>query len=103
MTSYKPIPPAAFSEIKNASRLSPIVRLGAMDDLEEALIASSEDVSRANYRFLSLLREFDLRQGYRAWGCNDCAEWLDFKLKMARKTALEKVRVVRAIWFLPQI
>lgn len=103
MTAYEPIPSAAFSEVKNASRLSPIVRLGPMDDLEEALIASSAEVSKANYKFLCLLREFDLRQGYRAWGCNDCAEWLDFKLKMARKTALEKVRVARAIWFLPEV
>ncbi|MCB1686282.1 MAG: DUF222 domain-containing protein, partial [Pseudomonadales bacterium] len=61
------------------------------------------DVSRATYRFLSLLREFDLRQGWKGYGCTDCAQWLDFKLKLSRTTALEKVRVAKALWFVPRI
>ena len=103
MNHYTPLPSEAFAEDKSQSRLSPIVRLGSIDHLETALADSWLDVTRATYHFLTLLREFDMRQGWRAYGCNDCAEWLDFKLKIARKTALEKVRVANALWFVPEI
>lgn len=83
--------------------LSPLVRLGPIDDLETALIDRWTEISQANYRFLALLREFDFRQGWKAYGCTDCAQWMDFKLKVSRKTALEKVRVARALWFVPKI
>ena len=82
---------------------SPVVRLGSIDALESALIDRWADVGQATYQFLALLREFDVRQGWRAYGCNDCAEWLDFKLKISRKTALEKLRVANALWFVPKI
>jgi len=50
-----------------------------------------------------LLREFDLRQGWKPYGNNDCAEWLDWKCGLSRVTAQEKVRVARALLGLPQI
>jgi len=99
MNRYTPVD----VESMYTGNLSPIVKLGPIDDLEIALTDSWADVSRATYRFLTLLREFDLRRGWQAYGCNDCAEWLDLKLKMSRKTALEKVRVANALWLLPRI
>ena len=99
MNAYNPLAPDAFAE----QPLSPLVRLGPIDDLESALAESWLDVSQATYRFLTLLREFDLRRGWEAYGFNDCAEWMDLKLKMSRKTALEKVRVAKALWFLPKV
>ncbi|MEZ5552898.1 MAG: DUF222 domain-containing protein [Pseudomonadales bacterium] len=101
MSHYTPLPSAEF--LANTDRLSPIVRLGPIDDLESALESSWLDVSRATHRFLSLLREFDLRRGWQAYGCTDCAQWLDFKLKLSRTTALEKLRVAKALWFVPLI
>ena len=83
--------------------LSPVVQLGPIDAVETALVDRWADVSQATYRFLALLREFDFRQGWKDYGCNDCAEWMDFKLKISRKTALEKVRVANALWFVPII
>ena len=74
-----------------------------LDRLETNLVASWRDVSRAEHRFLQLLREFDLRRGWEAYGNNDCAEWLDWRCGISRTTAQEKVRVARALWFLPQI
>lgn len=76
---------------------------GPIDALESSLLESWRVVSQATHRFLSLLREFDLRQGYKAYGNNDCAEWLNWKCGIARVTAQEKVRVARALWSLPQI
>lgn len=103
MTQYQALPVDAYFEAKAESRLSPLVRLGPIADLECALADSWLDISRSTYRFLSLLREFDMRQAWHSYGCNDCAEWLDFKLKISRTTALEKVRVARALWFVPKI
>ena len=74
-----------------------------IDDLEEDLILSSREVSRATHRFLVLLREFDLRQGWREWGMADCADWLNLKCGITRNTAQEKLRVANALWLLPQI
>ena len=74
-----------------------------IDDLEQALIASLEEVSRATHRFLALLREFDLRQGWKEYGNTDCAQWLSWRCGITRGTAQEKVRVANALWTLPQI
>jgi hypothetical protein len=77
--------------------------LRPIDDVEASLVESWRAVSQATHRFLVLLREFDLRQGWKAYGCTDCAEWLDWKCGIARVTAQEKVRVARALWGLPRI
>ena len=39
-----------------------------------------------------LLREFDLRQGWKAYGNVDCADWLNWRCGIARVTAQEKVQ-----------
>jgi hypothetical protein len=49
-----------------------------------------------------LIREFDIRQGWKAWLFNNCAEWLNFKCGMSLGTAREKVRVALALYDLPQ-
>ena len=74
-----------------------------IDDLEATLIESWRDVSRATHRFLVLLREFDLRQGWKAYGNVDCADWLNWRCGIARVTAQEKVRIARSLWGLTQI
>ncbi len=40
-----------------------------------------------------LVREFEIRQGWRLWHFNHCAEWLNFECGISRRTAREKVRV----------
>ena len=74
-----------------------------IDDLEEDLLSSWRAVSQATHQFLVLLGEFDLRQGWRAWGAADCADWLNLKCGITRNTAQEKVRVARVLGALPQI
>jgi hypothetical protein len=103
MNHYQPVPAQCLQSDREESPMSPLVRLGPIDDLETALADSWLGVSQATYRFLVLLREFEMRRGWLAYGCNDCAEWMDFKLKISRKTALEKVRVAKALWFVPKI
>lgn len=47
-----------------------------LDDLEDQIVNLSTRINASEYEFLVLLREFDLRQGWKAWGCLDCAAWL---------------------------
>jgi len=83
---------------------APLVRdFQPLEQLEHSLVESWRRVTQAEHRFLELLREFDLRQGWREYGNNDCAEWLNWRCGICRTTAQEKVRVARALWFLPQI
>jgi hypothetical protein len=44
-----------------------------IDDVEAGLIECWRGVSQATHRFLVLLREFDIRQGWKAYGNADCA------------------------------
>ncbi len=74
-----------------------------IDDLQSALLSALADVSRAEHRFLHLLFEFDWRRGWAEDGSVDCADWLGWKCGICRSTALEKVRVAKALQRLPQI
>lgn len=80
-----------------------VTALQPIDDLESNLVETWGDVTRTLHRFLVLLREFDLRQGWKAYGNNDCAEWLNWRCGISRTTAQEKLRIARALESLPQI
>jgi hypothetical protein len=72
-----------------------------IDDLEDQLIDHSSRINASEYQFLVLLREFDLRQGWKAWGCTDCAAWLNLRCGIVPGTARDKVRTARALLDLP--
>ena len=59
-------------------------------------------MNQDEYRFLVMVREFDIRQGWRAYQFNNCAEWLNMKCGISPGTAREKVRVALALLDLPQ-
>ena len=80
-----------------AGTSSSVLSFRPIDEVEATLLDSWRDVSKATHRFLVLLREFDLRQGWKAYGNADCAEWLNWKCGIARVTAQEKVRVATAL------
>ncbi len=82
---------------------SNVLSFRPIDELEATLLDSWREVSKVTHRFLALLREFDLRQGWRAYGNVDCAEWLNWKCGISRVTAQEKVRVAKALWTLPMV
>jgi hypothetical protein len=74
-----------------------------IDELEEALIAHAQRMNAAEYAFLELVREFDFRQGWKAYQFNNCAEWLNLKCGIVVGTAREKVRVATVLFDLPRI
>jgi hypothetical protein len=74
----------------------------SLDQLETDIISLSSHINSMEYEFLVLLREFDLRQGWKAYHFNHCSEWLNMKCGMAPGTAREKLRVANALFDLPQ-
>jgi len=82
--------------------LQPVSRR-TLDDLEEAIVSLSGRINAFEYQFLTLVREFDLRRGWRAYHFNSCAEWLNFKCGLCPGTAREKLRVAYALFDLPAV
>ena len=73
----------------------------SLDQLEEEIVSLAARINATEYEFLVLVREFDLRQGWKAYKLNNCAEWLAYKCGIETGTAREKVRVARALFDLP--
>jgi hypothetical protein len=81
--------------------IAPLTRR-SLDQLEEDIISLSSHINATEYEFLVLVREFDLRQGWKAYHFNNCAEWLNMKCGIATATAREKIRVANMLFDLPQ-
>ena len=56
-----------------------------LDQLEDDIISLSSHINATEYEFLVLVREFDLRQGWKAYHFNNCAEWLNMKCGTAQR------------------
>ena len=74
-----------------------------IETLESEIVTLHERLCAEEYQFLVKLREFDLRQGWRSYHFNHCAEWLNMKCGISLSTGREKLRVARALFFLPHI
>ena len=74
-----------------------------IDELESEIVSPHAHLCAEEYQFLVKLREFDLRQGWRSYHFNHCAEWLNMKCGISLSTGREKLRVAKALFFLPQI
>jgi len=83
-------------------QLSPVSHR-SLDDLESAIISHAQRMNVFEYEFLLLVREFDVRQGWKAWHLNNCAQWLNMHCGIQESTGREKVRVALALLDLPQI
>jgi len=60
-------------------------------------------LNAAQYRWLLLIREFDLRRGWGDGKLASCAHWLNFKCGLNLGAAREKVRVAHALEKLPLV
>ena len=74
-----------------------------IDLLESEIVSLHARLCAEEYQFLVKLREFDLRQGWRSCHFNHCAEWLNMKCGISLSTGREKLRVAKALFFLPHI
>ena len=93
---------SAISPLRASSSNTPnALKFRPLEQLEDDIISLSQHINASEYQFLELIREFDIRQGWKSWLFNSSAEWLNFKCGMSLGTAREKVRVAMALFDLP--
>ncbi len=71
--------------------------------LEAAIANLSAELDAGEHRLLLLIRDFDQRKRYAAYGLPSTAAWLSWKVGLGMVAAREKVRVARALADLPKI
>src|SRR5438128_2712198 len=74
--------------------------IAELDRLGDQIAELSAHLEAAGARLLDLIREFDARGGWNI-GFRTCADWLSWRVGLARGAAREKVRVARARGTLP--
>jgi hypothetical protein len=87
-----------------ASAAEPIAPAGLTTPaLEDELVSLAGHLTAAHCRWLLLLAEFDARDGWGGPGMRSCAHWLAWRVGMSVRTALDQLRVARALATLPAI
>jgi hypothetical protein len=75
----------------------------SLAELEAQITELAGHLNAANYRWLTLIAEFDQRRGWWDGRLHSCAHWLNFKCGLNLGAAREKVRVAHALAKLPKI
>ena len=75
----------------------------SLQELEAQITELAGQLNAANYRWLTLIGEFDRRQGWWDGSLHSCAHWLNFKCGLDLGAAREKVRVAGALPGVPKI
>jgi hypothetical protein len=75
----------------------------SLAELEAQITELAGHLNAANYRWLTLIGEFDRRHGWADGKLHSCAHWLNFKCGLNLGAAREKVRVAHALVGLPRI
>jgi hypothetical protein len=73
-----------------------------LDRLGDEIAELSAHLDAATARLLDLIREFDTRGGWNT-GFRSCAVWLSWRVGLDLGAARERVRVARALGFLPRL
>jgi len=74
-----------------------------LERLEAEICTLAGHLAAATCRWLTLVAEFDRREGWRSWGQASCAGWLSWKCGVSLTTAHDHVRVARALPGLPGV
>jgi hypothetical protein len=75
----------------------------SLAELEAQITELAGHLNAANYRWLTLIAEFDRRRGWWDGRLHSCAHWLNFKCGLNLGAAREKVRVAHALAKLPKV
>jgi hypothetical protein len=75
----------------------------SIENLKNEITRLAGHLNAANHRFLTLIAEFDRREGWSDGGTQSCAHWLNWKCGIDMGAAREKVRTARALEKLPKI
>src|SRR5688500_11028537 len=79
------------------------VNMRSIDELATEIFTLAGHINAANHRFLTLIAEFDRRNGWSDSLTQSCAHWLNWKCGIGMGAAREKVRVARALENLPKV
>lgn len=74
-----------------------------VDQLGEQIVSLAGRIAAATCRWLLLVAEFDRRRGHAPAGLASAAAWLSYSCSLSRRTALEHVRVARALAAYPRL
>ncbi|MGH2872271.1 MAG: DUF222 domain-containing protein, partial [Solirubrobacteraceae bacterium] len=69
--------------------------------LEREICSLAAHLASATCRWLSLIAEFDEREGWAEWGVDSCADWLSWRCGIGLNAAREHTRVARKLHDLP--
>ena len=72
------------------------------DQLADQITTLAGQINAANYRFLTLIAEFEQRKAWSGYGLKSCAHWLNWKCGIDMGAAREKVRAALALTHLPK-
>src|SRR5581483_7756728 len=75
----------------------------SLRELEAQITELAGHLNAAHYRWLTLIAEFDRRNGWSDGATQSCAHWLNWKVGIDLGAAREKVRVAHALTKLPQV
>jgi Domain of unknown function (DUF222)/HNH endonuclease len=75
----------------------------SINELVDQITELAGHLNAASYRWLSLIAEFDRRQGWSDFATQSCANWLNWKCGLDMGAAREWVRVAHAIEKLPKV
>ena len=76
--------------------------LRSVVEVGDEVVALAGQIASATARFLRLLAELDVREGWAGPGMHSCAHWLSWRCGTDLRTAREHVRVARALTALPR-
>lgn len=83
--------------------ITPTLPAEEIRQLEDQITELAAHIHAANYRLLTLIRQFDASAGWAEPGLRSCAHWLNWKCGIGLNAGREKVRVAHALGELPKI
>lgn len=75
----------------------------SLERLEAEIGELAAHIQAATCRWLLMVAELERREGWTAWGCRSCAEWLSLRCGLALGPGREHVRVARRLAELPLV
>src|SRR5438067_572076 len=99
------VPTSGVSQMSVADILEMVEEPGALDtaDLACELVDLNTRLTVLTARWLTLLAEFDRREGWRSDGQLSCVDWLVWRCGMSRKTGYDRVRVAHELKRRPEV
>ena len=75
----------------------------SVDELGARIVDGAGRLAAATSRWLVLVAQFDVREGYLSFGLASTAQWLTHACGIAQRTAVEHVRVARSLRLFPRL